>query len=336
MNNIMIENSWDKLPAFHKSFLIIDENVARFCLDNFPNMPKFILPAGENCKNMDNVVKILEAMYKAGLDRQSVVFACGGGVVTDLGGFVASIYMRGIAHVNLPTTLMGMVDAALGGKTGVDFLGGKNLIGTFHQPYLVYCNITTLTTLTQEDFISGLAEVIKYGIIRDVALLDYLQDNHIPIIERNLDVLTHIIKQSVHIKMDIVAKDEREGGLRQILNFGHTFGHAIEAALGFTLSHGFCVALGMVCALDYSIRNLGLAPDDAEFVINLMKSYGLPHGGGHIPHQLTADQIYKLMLRDKKTKHGQLTIIATPKLGMAEIINNPPKTQILKSIKRIL
>ncbi|MCL2620824.1 MAG: 3-dehydroquinate synthase, partial [Defluviitaleaceae bacterium] len=197
-------------------------------------------------------------------------------------------------------------------------------------------NIDTLNTLSQEDFISGLAEVIKYCIIEDRVLLDYLHDNQSAVVKRDMGVLTHIIKRSVGIKMDIVAKDEREGGLRQILNFGHTFGHAIESAVDFTLPHGHCVALGMVCALDYSVRNLGLDLAEAEFAISLIKSYGLPCGGGHIPPSIMADQIYNLMLRDKKTKQGQLTIICTRKLGTAEIIDNPPKSQILKSIERIL
>ncbi|MCL2620759.1 MAG: 3-dehydroquinate synthase, partial [Defluviitaleaceae bacterium] len=177
MHKVMIERGWDGLSIDGRGFLITDENVARLYLHSFPKLPNFILPAGEVAKNMDNVVNILEDMHIAGLDRKSTVVALGGGVVTDIAGFVASIYMRGISQINLPTTLMGMVDAALGGKTGIDFLGGKNLVGTFHQPRLVYCNIDTLNTLSQEDFISGLAEVIKYCIIEDRVLLDYLHDN---------------------------------------------------------------------------------------------------------------------------------------------------------------
>ncbi|MCL2854552.1 MAG: 3-dehydroquinate synthase [Defluviitaleaceae bacterium] len=335
----MIRYNWDDLTVGGKAIIITDEDAARLYLDqvektlNLQDLHRFILPAGEMAKNMENVIQILEYIYKAGFGRDATIIALGGGVVTDIGGFAASVYMRGIAHINLPTTLMGMVDAALGGKTGVDFFGGKNIIGTFHQPRLVYSNLATLQTLPEHDFISGLAEVIKYGIIEDRALLEYLHSNQSAVIERDLEVLSCIIRRCQNIKMDIVGKDEKEDGLRQILNFGHTFGHAIESALNFTLAHGHCVALGMVCALDYSVHNLALHPGDADFVVRLLKTFGLPT---NLPAPITANDIYKLMQRDKKVRNDRLTLICTERLGSAKITINTEKEQIIKSIERIL
>ncbi|MCL2235526.1 MAG: 3-dehydroquinate synthase [Defluviitaleaceae bacterium] len=331
----MIKENWDCLNIKGKVFLVTDENVAKLYLDDFDSLPRHILPSGEAAKNMENIVKILEAMAGVGLDRKSTVIALGGGVVTDMAGFAASIYMRGINWIALPTTLMGMVDAAHGGKTGVDFLGGKNLVGTFHKPSLVYCNISTLSTLPPEDFISGLAEVIKYGIIKDEPLLDYLGDNQNTILSRNHNALTHIIQRSINIKTDIVNQDEKEAGLRQILNFGHTFGHAIESGLNFTKPHGHCVALGMTCALDYSVRNLSLNQAQADRAIKIMEGFGLPTTLRHAP-ELPANKIYNLMLKDKKAINQNLTLITTNKLGTAQITTKPTKPQVIKAIERIL
>jgi len=364
----MIRQDWDDLNIDGNAMVVTDENVAKLYLEHFSGLPHFILPPGEAVKNMENIVKILEAMAAAGLDRKSTVVALGGGVVTDMAGFAASIYMRGINWTAAPTTLMGTVDASHGGKTGVDFLGGKNLVGAFHQPRLVYCNISTLSTLPQQEFISGLAEVIKYGIIEDKTLLDYLHANGDAVMSRDLDALTHIIQRSIDIKTNIVNQDEKEAGLRQILNFGHTFGHAIESGLNFIMPHGHCVALGMTCALDYSTRNLGLDPADADYAIKIMENFGLPtrldwggqcqplpvdvdyaikimenfglpttlrRGAYHAP-ELSANEIYNLMLRDKKTQNGNLTLITTKKLGTADITKNPTKPQVIKSIERIL
>ncbi|MCL2350745.1 MAG: 3-dehydroquinate synthase, partial [Defluviitaleaceae bacterium] len=316
---VRIERNWDGLlPAISKIWdlglpkkvaIVTDrpDAVEVWDLLNSNSWEISILPI-VNTKDIDVFVELLKSFYEAGLQRDSLVFAFGGGGVSDVAGFAASVYMRGIDYVNLPTTLLAQADAGLGGKTGIDFLGTKNLIGNFHQPRLVYSNVDVLKTLSQKDFISGLAEVIKYGIIRDRGLLDYLCANKSAVLARDADVLTHILQVSCNIKLEIVAQDEREAGLRQLLNFGHTFGHAIESFLNFSFPHGHCVALGMVCALDYSVKYLGLPRKDADFAVELIESFGLPT---KIDEHYAPEQIYGLMLGDKKVRRGELRIICT-------------------------
>ncbi|MDR2167963.1 MAG: 3-dehydroquinate synthase [Clostridiales bacterium] len=290
------------------------------------------LPAGEAAKDFGNLGKILTIFHEAGLDRSSLVFALGGGVISDIAGFAASIYMRGIDYVNLPTTLLAQVDASIGGKTAIDFAGVKNLIGSFRHPRLIYANLATLDSLPRREFISGLSEVVKYGIIKDRALLDFLHENKEAITMRGADALAHIVARCCAIKSEIVAADEKEANLRQILNFGHTFGHAIESLLNFSLPHGHAVSLGMVCALDYSVRHLGLSAKEADFAAQLLEGFGLPTAlAGLCP-----EEIYAQMLKDKKARNGQLTLILTPQPGQAEIVRNPARAEVLRSIKTIL
>ncbi|MCL2353812.1 MAG: 3-dehydroquinate synthase [Defluviitaleaceae bacterium] len=332
------------LKAGKKAMIITDETVGNLYLNEVKNhleantpwhISTFAMPAGEKEKNIHNLQLILQAFHDEGLDRSSIIFALGGGVVSDIVGFAASIYMRGLCYVNLPTTLMAQVDAAIGGKTAIDFLGDKNLIGTFHQPSLIYANIGTLATLPQKEYISGLAEVIKYGIIKDKELLDFLREHKDGILKQEKPALLHIINASCNIKVDVVAKDEKDAGERQLLNFGHTFGHAIEALLGFSLPHGHCVALGMVCALEYSARHLGLSPVEHKQALSAIDAFDLPL---KLPSQfsLTPQEVYDKMLRDKKVADGQMSIICTEKIGSAVILKNPNEEWVLKAIEAIL
>ena len=294
---------------------------------------KKVIPIDSNelNKTLDTVSALLSNFYEFGMDKTSVVAALGGGIVSDIAGFAAAVYMRGIDYINLPTTLLAQADSSIGGKTGVNLFGAKNILGAFHHPRLVYSNLSTLQTLSERDFISGLAEVIKCGIIKDRALLDELHKNKALVFERNLDTLEHIISRATRIKSAIVAEDERDMGTRRILNFGHTVGHALESLQNFQLPHGHAVALGMVCELDYSVQNLGLLQQDADFVISLIESCGL-----QVKHSLpTPEKIYQQMLKDKKSEQGKITIIGIPALGRAKVVKDIPKETIIKSLERL-
>jgi len=316
--------------ASHKPIIVTDCNVANIYLKDFPlQAPHIVLPAGEAEKNFASLGNLLTAFHQAGLDKSSLALALGGGVVSDITGFAASVYMRGISYVSLPTTLLSMVDSSLGGKTGIDFGGVKNLVGSFHHPKLIYANISTLQTLCRDQYISGLAEVIKYGIIANGDFFDYLCANRESIAAKNPDVLEKIIRTSCKIKTKIVQRDEKDIGIRQILNYGHTFGHAIESLCGFSLPHGHCVALGMVCAANFSQMF------HVEHIKELLNFFGLPV---KLPegYDFNAEEIYSMMRRDKKSKDGQMTLIVSHRIGSAEIIEGVRKEGVMMAIETIL
>ena len=326
-----------------KTFIVTDENVAGLYLADLQaalsplsaNLPHFILPSGEAEKNLANTSALLTSFQQAGLDRSSVVIALGGGVVSDIAGFAASIYMRGISYVSLPSPLLAMADSSIGGKTGIDFGGIKNLVGSFHNPGLVYINLATLKSLSAAQYISGLAEVIKYGIIIDSDLFEYIQANREEIAGRNPAATEDIIRNSIRIKSGIVASDKKETGLRQILNYGHTFGHSIESLCNFSLPHGHCVALGMVCAANFSNNMGGLTMFHVEHIRNLLAFFGLPV---KLPpdYDITAEDIYDVMLKDKKARDGALTLIISHKIGTVDIIKEVKKEDVMEAIKSIL
>ena len=350
MYPIHIENNWTELSSSltqakldgQKAFIVTDKNVANLYLKSVKamllpisdNIPHFILPSGEAEKNLANTCILLTALTNAGLDRHSVIIALGGGVVSDIAGFAASIYMRGISYISLPTTLLAMSDSSIGGKTGVDFAGIKNLIGSFHNPSLVYINLAALKTLDAAQYISGLAEVIKYGIILDDGLFDYIHNNRNEISARSPAALKKIIRDCVRIKTEIVTADEKETGLRQILNYGHTFGHAIESLCNFSLPHGHCVALGMVCAAYFSHNMGGMTLLHVEHICNLFDFFGLPV---KLPEgcSITPEDIYNMMLKDKKAKNNALTLIISHKIGTVEIIREATKEEVTKAIRFI-
>ena len=347
MYPIYIQNSWSTLAqglpqanlSGRKAFVVTDKNVADLYLADlktmFPDTPHYTLPAGEAEKNLANTADILASFQQAGLDRSSVIVALGGGVVSDIAGFAASIYMRGIPYISLPTTLLAMADSAIGGKTGIDFAGTKNLVGGFHNPSLVYANLATLKTLNPTQYISGLAEVIKYGIILDSDLFDYLYTNREQIAAQNPAMLEKIIRDSIRLKSEIVGIDEKEAGLRQILNYGHTFGHAIESLCDFSLPHGHCVALGMVCAANFSKNLGGMTMFHVEHICRLLEFFGLPT---KLPtdYSFTAFDIYDMMLKDKKARDGALTLIISHKIGTVEIVEAVKKQDVIEAIKSML
>lgn len=276
-----------------------------------------LIPDGEEYKDLLWASHILTEMLYNRLDRKSCLFALGGGVIGDLTGFTASVYMRGIAFVQIPTTLLAQVDSSVGGKTGVNHHLGKNMIGTFHQPVAVYIDTDTLLTLPEREYLSGLAEVIKYAVIWDRGLFDYLHDHREDILKRDRDCLRTIIKTSCEIKAKIVSTDEREAGLRAILNYGHTVAHALETTTGYiTYKHGEAVAIGMVVEAKIA-KLLGLLTDsECERISSLIQSYGLPT---LLSKDSEIEPLIETMNLDKKNQSGAITIITPHEVGRVSI-----------------
>jgi 3-dehydroquinate synthase len=284
------------------------------------NVQLLVLPDGEEYKNWQTLNLIFDALLERGCDRSTVLYALGGGVVGDMTGFAAACYMRGVAFVQVPTTLLAQVDSSVGGKTGINHPLGKNMVGAFHQPQRVVCDLSTLRTLPARELSAGLAEVIKYGPIADMAFLDWIEANVEPLMARDADALAHAVRRSCEIKARVVGSDEREAGLRAILNFGHTFGHAIEAGLGYgEWLHGEAVGCGMVMASELSHR-LGLI-DAAlpERIRALVARAGLPIRGP----RMGVDRYLELMRLDKKAQHGQIKFVVIEEPGRAGVRSAP-------------
>jgi 3-dehydroquinate synthase len=275
-----------------------------------------VLPDGEAHKDWQTLNLIFDALLSHGCDRRTVVFALGGGVVGDMAGFAAASYMRGVPFVQVPTTLLAQVDSSVGGKTAINHPLGKNMIGAFYQPERVVCDLDTLRTLPDRELSAGLAEVIKYGPIADLAFLQWIEDNLPALLAREPHALAHAVRRSCEIKAWVVGQDERESGLRAILNFGHTFGHAIEAGLGYgEWLHGEAVGCGMVMALQLSHR-LGLIDAAfAERVTSLIARAGLPVRGP----ALGAERYLELMRVDKKAEGGQIRFAVIERPGQAAV-----------------
>ena len=268
------------------------------------------LPDGEEHKNWQTLNLIFDALLANECDRKTVLFALGGGVVGDMTGFAAASYMRGIPFIQVPTTLLSQVDSSVGGKTGINHPLGKNMIGAFYQPLKVVCDLDTLKTLPARELSAGLAEVIKYGPIADLAFLDWIEANMDRLLARDVDALAHAVQRSCEIKAWVVAQDERESGLRAILNFGHTFGHAIEAGMGYgKWLHGEAVGCGMVMAAQLS-SELGLV--DAALVQRLrtvIQRAGLPVIGPRLNPEDNAGRYLELMRVDKKAEGGEIRFV---------------------------
>jgi 3-dehydroquinate synthase len=294
------------------------------------NLSECILPDGEQHKTLQTAGRVFDELIGKKLNRDAVVLALGGGVVGDIAGFAAACYQRGIGCVQLPTTLLAQVDSSVGGKTGVNHSGGKNLIGAFHQPLAVVADTDTLSTLPDRELSAGLAEVIKYGCIADLGFLDWLDSNMEKLRERDEEALSHAILRSCGVKAAIVQEDEREQGRRAILNFGHTFGHAIEAATDYRrYLHGEAVALGMVMAADFS-RELGLIDATAKQRIDgLLKRAGLPTEAPKIG----ASRALALMRMDKKVLSGELRLVLLERLGSAIVVSKYPQRALETTLR---
>ena len=272
-----------------------------------------IVPAGELSKSLDCAAELYSKAVDAGLDRKSVIVALGGGVVGDLAGFVAATFLRGIKFLQIPTSLLAMVDSSVGGKTAVDLPQGKNLVGAFYQPVEVVADLDSLDTLPEREYISGLGEVVKYGVIWDEKLFEYFEQNIDALLKRDKAVLLKIVKRCCEIKAEVVAQDEREGGLRAILNFGHTYAHALETVSGYDKwLHGEAVSLGMVYAAKLSVAVSGLKEGDAERLVTLLDELGLPV---NLDSSLEWAELRKAMDADKKTLNAVPRFVLAEKLG---------------------
>jgi len=314
-----IDKCFNRDKADGKIVVITDTNVDRYQSSEFISalqtlscdIHKYIFEAGEKNKTLDTVKDIYKYLADLKLDRSSTLIALGGGVVGDVTGFVAATFLRGIDFIQVPTSLLAQADSSVGGKVGVDFEGGKNLIGAFYQPKFVYINVNTLKTLPTREFISGLAEVIKHGLILDKDFFDYVEYNLDKIIGLEQDVLQYVTKMNCSIKAGVVEKDEKESGLRSILNFGHTIGHAVESVSGFELLHGECVSIGIAGAYKMA-KYLKMVDVETEArVVAVLKKAGLPVSVSG----LDVDKVYSQMFADKKIKKNKLHFILPKKIG---------------------
>lgn len=283
------------------------------------------LPDGEAHKDWRSLDRLFEGLLARGADRKTVIVAVGGGVVGDIAGFAAATYQRGVPFIQVPTTLLAQVDSSVGGKTAINHALGKNMVGAFHQPLAVIADTATLATLPARELAAGLAEVVKYGFIADARFLDWVEANAVRLVAREPDALAHAIRRSCEIKAEVVAEDERESGVRAILNFGHTFGHAIEASMGYgTWLHGEAVAAGMAIAARLSAACGAITPADAQRVERVLVALGLPVE----PPRIALADWMTHMGRDKKTEGGRVTLILLEALGKAAIVRDTPADAI--------
>jgi 3-dehydroquinate synthase len=311
-----------------EAFVITNETVAPLWLAPVTaalasaRCDSLVLPDGERHKNLRTLERIFDALLEQRHSRRTTLFALGGGVVGDMTGFAAACYQRGVDFVQIPTTLLAQVDSSVGGKTAVNHARGKNMIGAFHQPRRVLIDTDVLTTLPEREYAAGLAEVIKYGCIRDADFLAWLEESLDALLARDPDALTHAIGRSCEIKAEVVSEDEREGGVRAILNFGHTFGHAIETHTRYeSWLHGEAVAAGMVLAAEFSRRLGALHAEEVERIRRLLGRAGLPTAP---PDDLAVERFVELMGVDKKVVDGRLRLVTLETLGRATVLEDVP------------
>lgn len=337
--NALAENISELGFANRKFAIITDSNVKKLYADEIskildPLSDKIIvydIPAGEENKNLSEIEKIYKILIENKFDRKDLIIALGGGVVGDMAGFTAATYLRGISFIQIPTTLLAQTDSSIGGKTGVDFEGYKNMVGAFHMPCLVYINISVLNTLSGEMFASGFAEVMKHGLIKDSDFYIWLIDNMYEIEEKNPDTLIYMIKHSCEIKKQVVEKDPTEKGDRALLNFGHTIGHAIEKYKNFTLSHGECVALGCVAAAFISWKRELLSMEEYYEIRDMFVPFGLPISVTDID----AEEIITLMHSDKKSDGKNIKFVLLKKVGKAVLDSTVTDDEARLAIKEI-
>jgi 3-dehydroquinate synthase len=326
------------LELLGRCAIISDNNVAQLfaacvskSLVSSGFRPIFItIRAGEKSKTLEQAGAICDQMIAAGFDRQSFVVGLGGGMIGDISGFVAAIYHRGIPHVQIPTTLLAMVDSSVGGKTGVDTTAGKNLIGVFHQPSLVIDDVDLLKTLPRRQFNQGFAEIIKHAVIADAKMFRILQSwkaGSVPALQR-------LIKRNIHIKSRIVAKDERDRtGERALLNFGHTVGHAIERAGNYRrFLHGEAVSLGIVAACGISMKKAGLSAHQHTSIVDLLKRFRLPTS---LPQNFPRKKILDAVKFDKKFEVGKIRFVVTPRIGSAYLTDDVTAGDIREAVEQL-
>lgn len=316
--------------------IVTNETVAPLYLANVKaalqdfKVDECILPDGEQHKTLDTVATIYDTLMRLRHNRTTTIIALGGGVVGDMAGFAAASYQRGVRFIQIPTTLLSQVDSSVGGKTGVNHPMGKNMIGAFYQPDAVIVDITSLNTLPSREYAAGVAEVIKYGLIADPQFYNWLIDNRQALLNKEPRALSYAIEISCKNKAAVVSKDEREAGIRAILNLGHTFGHAIETHMGYgRWLHGEAVAAGMVVAARLSMLLGNITQDDVDQLIALLSCFGLPTS---IPKDMSVDHFLSLMAIDKKAEDGLIKLIALSAVGQAFVTSDVSPEQIKQAL----
>ncbi|MBM3335823.1 3-dehydroquinate synthase [Candidatus Sumerlaeota bacterium] len=290
-----------------------------------------VFAEGESSKTIETCMTIWSFLLANNYTRETVVVALGGGVVGDVAGFAAAAYMRGVPYVQAPTSLLAMVDSSVGGKTAVNHPLGKNMIGAFHQPLFVFTDLECLSTLDPVEFRAGFAEVVKYGVIRDADLFAFCEQQREAILALDTDALQRIVKTCCAIKADVVSADEREGGLRAILNFGHTLGHAIESLTKYSLlKHGEAVAIGMVAAGRLAVAMGRFERSDQDRIERLLESVGLPV---RIPARLEAEDLIERMRKDKKVRHGRIRLVLPEAIGRVTVESDYPHSLLLEVLE---
>lgn len=313
VSEILIGAKWESvrelLPEAGVA-IITDTNVHRIYGSGFPDFPVFQVRAGEASKKIEVVESLAERLIEAGIDRSGFILGIGGGVVCDIAGFLASIYMRGIRCAYVSSSLLSQVDASTGGKNGVNLGGTKNILGCFKQPEFVICDPAMLKTLPEDEYFSGLAELVKTGLIGNEKLFEIIENNQERVLKRDNDLLSMCISMAVNFKASVVSEDEKESGLRRILNFGHTYGHAIEAYKSFR--HGYAIASGMELAANFSMSKGLITSQEYNRIISLLKSFRLLRR-----HDIPDDQISQLLMRDKKKSGSDLYFVFLDGIGKA-------------------
>lgn len=323
-----------------KLCIVTDSNVSSFYLKSLQEMllsytdkvVSFVFPAGEDNKNLETVQNLYEFLIKESFDRNDVLLALGGGVVGDLTGYTAATYLRGIRFLQIPTSLLAMVDSSIGGKTGVDFKAYKNMVGAFYMPSCVYMNLECLKSLKERVYLSGMGEIIKHGLIQDAAYYEWLKTNKDAIIGRDTKVLRQMVGRSCEIKRAVVEIDPHEQKERAWLNFGHTIGHAVEKWMEFTLLHGECVAIGMVASSYLSYQRGYLTKDELEDILTTLEAFHLPIS----VKKLNVSNILEALSRDKKMDAGQIKFILLRSIGEAIIDTTVTREELINAIEYIM
>lgn len=323
-----------------KLCIVTDSNVELYYLKGIENLVKdytgkvvsFVFPAGEDNKNLETVQQLYEYLIQESFDRKDVLLALGGGVVGDLTGYTAATYLRGIRFLQVPTSLLAMVDSSIGGKTGVDFKAYKNMVGAFYMPSCVYMNLECLKTLNERVYLSGMGEIIKHGLIQDKAYYEWLKENREAIVLRDVNVLRKMVGRSCEIKRTVVEKDPHEQMERAWLNFGHTIGHAVEKWMEFTLLHGECVAIGMAAASYLSFQRGYLTKEEHDDILSTIEAFQLPVQ----VKKLKVDNILEALKRDKKMDAGQIKFILLKNIGEAFIDTTISHEELIMAIEYIM
>ncbi len=346
---IFIGDSLDMLPeelalpgvGDRKALIVTDSNVEKFHLNEvfpvlkscFKELYSIVIPAGEENKNMDRVMEILDRLIELHFDRNDLIVALGGGVIGDMAGFASAVYLRGIRFIQIPTTLLSQTDSSIGGKTGVDLHSYKNMVGAFHQPAFVYINTGFLKTLPKREFASGMGEIIKHGLIRDNSYYEWLINHFNEINDQDSETLIKMIYESLKIKAFIVEEDPTEKGIRALLNFGHTIGHAIEKYMDFKLLHGECVALGMIAASRISYDRGYIDTEEFYEIRDMFLPFNLPLS---LACDADPEEILKITKLDKKMDKGKIRFILLKRVGKAVIDSTVTDEELLRGINELI